>query len=164
MTRRGKWLLAAGVTLGLVVVTCGGGALWMAVDADRELRDCTEQYQAVEKTVYESRKWTDKEIPGLGDYLEIRWMQKAAADPCSRIPSPTDWMYQGFAKLRAQDAADLHAGRSWQPKAPETIWPALLPFAPADARWLRTENDTGYHGDLYLDPTRGIAFFALFHG
>lgn len=164
VTRRGKWFLAIGVALALVTAACAGSVLWLAYDAERTERSCTEQWQAFEKTVQDSRKWTDQEIPGIGDYMKVHWLGKAASNPCSRVPGPTDWSYQGFAQLRPQDAKDLQAGNTWQPQAPAEIWPELLPFAPTNAQWLHTVNHTDYNGDLYLDQGTGTLFFALLHG
>jgi len=164
MTRRGKWFLAFGVTFTLVVAACAGAVFWLDRDADRDQATCTSQVQGFEQTVQDSRKWTEKEIPGIGDYLEVHWLGKPGSDPCSRAPGPTDWYYQGFARLRPQDATALQAAKEWKPQAPEQIWPGLLPYAPATPQWLRARNDTNFRGDLHLDPATGTLFFSLLHG
>ncbi|HZM75326.1 MAG TPA: hypothetical protein VFC19_06345 [Candidatus Limnocylindrales bacterium] len=164
MTRRGKWLLAFGVTSTLIAAACAGAVFWLDRDADRTEANCSSQVQAFEQTVQVSRKWTEKEIPGIGDYLDIHWLGKPASDPCSRAPGPTDWYYQGFVRLRPQDATALRAAKEWKPQAPEQIWPDLMPYAPANPQWLRTSIDTLYHGAIHLDPGTGTLFFSLVDG
>lgn len=163
MTRRGKWLLGPAVASALFAIACASTIFWLNRDAFTGA-GCNHQTQAFEKTVQDSRDWTDQDIPGIGDYLEVHWLGKAASDPCSRAPGPTDWYYQGFIRLRPQDATALQAAKEWVPQAPEEIWPALQPYAPAGPHWLSARNDTAYSGRLHLDPATGILFFSLLHG
>jgi hypothetical protein len=154
MTRRRKWLLAFGITFTVLAAACAGSIHWLDRDADREEASCTTSWQAFEKSVQDGRKWTDKDIPGIGDYLETHWLGKALGDPCSRAPGPTDWVYQGFIRLRPQDATALRSAKQWRPLVPTEIWPALLPYAPADPRWQ-------YADHVYLDPETDILFFSF---
>jgi hypothetical protein len=164
MTRRGKWFLAFGITLTLLAAACAGTVFWLDRDAGRQEASCTSGWQAFETTVQDNRKWTEQEIPGIGAYLEVHWLGKALGDPCSRAPGPTDWVYQGFARLRPQDATAFQTARQWQqPQYFEEIWPALLPYAPAMPQWLHAHNDSAYSGDLYFDPGTGTLFFSLVH-
>jgi hypothetical protein len=56
---------------------------------------------------------------------------------------------------------------AYQWDTPAQMWPALVPFAPAETHWLHsqtyasTQFEHGRWGDLYLDPTNGLAFFVL---
>jgi hypothetical protein len=143
-------------------------------------RSCPETLQADEAKVRTDRRQqlTD-DLPGIGGYVEIHWQTRAAGDPCSRAPGPTDWRYQGLVLLRPEGVRALADGYDWQPMplspspgayqwdTPAQMWPALLPFAPAEAHWLHsqtyasTQFEHGRWGDLYLDPTNGMAFFVL---
>lgn len=161
MTRRGKWFLAFGVTFTLAIAACAAAVVWLDRDAAHTEADCTSQTEAFSKTVQDSRKWTEKEIPGIGEYLEIHWLGKPASDPCSRAPGPTDWYYQGFVRLRPPDAAVLQTAKDWKPQAPEEIWPGLRPFAPASPQWMRSGNETVYSGLVYLDATTATLFFSV---
>jgi hypothetical protein len=45
---------------------------------------CDQSWHTFEQSVQDSRKWTDADLPGVGDYLKARWQGKAMSDPCSR--------------------------------------------------------------------------------
>jgi hypothetical protein len=62
-------------------------------------RDCARQLAEDEAEVRTNHEWTEQDLPGLGGYTSVRWQLRAAGDPCSRMPGPTDWHYQGVLRL-----------------------------------------------------------------
>jgi len=157
------WGIVAGVAaLGLTFAV----ALWVDRRATDNRLTCPEKLAADEAKVRTDKAWGQKDLPGTGDYVEIHWMAKALGNPCSLVPGPTDWLYRGVVKLRAEDAKALHGSYGdWQPGTPD-IPTDLLPYAPAGVQWQRAEEydavvDPKYHRSLHLDPERALAYFTL---
>ncbi|MGK5675663.1 hypothetical protein ACSNOB_22810 [Micromonospora sp. URMC 106] len=136
--------VAVAAAIGLVA-GCGGGP-------PREAQGCRKSVREAEAKVRADRWDPPEELPDLGDYPEIHWQARALGDPCSRVPGPTDWAYQGVVRLHPQDArrlaerydfvplaagAPAHLG---QGKTPADVWPGLQPFVPAGARWLHSRS------------------------
>jgi hypothetical protein len=165
--------VSVAVVVGVAVVVAG----WTRDSAGP---GCPAALQSDEAKVRTDR-WpvlTD-ELPGIGDFVDIHWQLRAAGDPCSRAPGPTDWRYEGVLRLRPEDARALGAGYDWQPvpasaspgtsgfDTPDLMWPALVPFVAPGARWLHSATYAGTHfqqsksGDLYLDEANSQAFFVL---
>lgn len=178
--RRGRALVALSTVAGVLAVA--GVALAVVVGRRTSaFASCSETLRADEAKVRTDRwpQLTD-DLPGVGEYVEIHWQTRAVGNPCSRVPGPTDWHYQGLVRLRAEDAHALAKGYDWQPMSvspspgtyqfdtPTQMWPALVPFAPAETRWLHSQSyasaqsfEHGRWGDLYFDPANGMAFFVL---
>ena len=118
--------------------------------------------------MHTDRLWTTDDLPGIGDYREIHWQIRDPGNPCSWVPGPTDWEYQGIVLLQPEDAAALAATYEWAPVTPEQpVWPGLAARAPVGARWLGSEQyseqlDGEYRGSLYLDPGNAVVFFSVF--
>src|SRR5215213_10137256 len=109
----------------LLLLTVAVLASLTACTADSgERNNCAEQKAADEAKVRTSRWDPPAQLAELGEYLEIHWQARALGDPCSRVPGPTDWTYQGVVKLRPDDVRTLAARPGWQPATPE-VWPAL---------------------------------------
>ncbi|WP_146766154.1 hypothetical protein [Micromonospora saelicesensis] len=142
-------MLAAAVGLLLVMVGCDTAA----VD---ETRGCQEQRQADEAKVRVSRWESPEDLPHVGEYSEIHWQARALGNPCSRVPGPTDWEYQGVIVLPPEDAHRLAEQFAFVPFAsidpaellhshtPTDVRPDLVPFLPNKPRWLhsQTYNET----------------------
>jgi hypothetical protein len=118
---------------------------------------------AGEPQVRTDHRWTDKDVPGIGDYREIHWQARALGNPCSRVPGPTDWQYQALVQLTPNDAAALAKAGVWQPSAAPPAWPALAALIPAGTSWQHREEPKG-QAELYLDPAHALAFFTLADG
>ncbi len=161
--------------VGLVALAAGTAVVVLLVigiiGIATPMRGCADQLKVDEAKVRTTR-WEDPgDLPALGQYLTIHWQAKALGDPCSRMPGPTDWMYQGIVHLRPSDARSLASGYDWQDlassAAPEPqVWPALAPFVPANAHWLHSDTYDNAEPQsrwrhLYLDPERAIALFVL---
>jgi hypothetical protein len=170
-------LLTALLVAGLVAV---GFAIASLTGLELTSRaTCNRSMEADEAKVRTDRWEPADDIPGLGEYVEIHWQLRAAGDPCSRGPGPTDWQYQGIIHLRPNDAQALAARYDWQPLAPSPspgvddldtpaqVWPSLEPFVPAGARSLHNDSYDEQRPQVhwrrvYLDQDRAVAFFALY--
>jgi hypothetical protein len=140
----------------------------------RSSRSCAEQRRDDEATV-RTMPWQDAdELPDLGAYLEIHWQAHALGNPCSRMPGPTDWIYQGIIRLRPEDASTLAVRYAWQPvtatASPASpgplVWPALAPFVTADVHWSRSDAydlvpPQSRWRQAYLDADRALLLFTL---
>jgi len=116
--------------------------------------DCQAKLKASAAVVHTDHHWTDQHVPGIGNYVDIHWQARALGNPCSRVPGPTDWQYQGLVQLAAPDAAALAKSRDWQPSGAPPAWPALAALIPAGTTWLRA-------ADAYFEPSRAMLFFTL---
>lgn len=181
MKRRGGYL-AFGVAAFLVITAVVIVAVLRVGDRVQDEvaagMDCSGKLAEAAAEVRTDRRWTAADLPGIGDYLEIHWQLRAAGDPCSRAPGPTDWRYQGFLRLRPDDARALRTGYAWVPLSaspgagdgdtPSDVWPALSAHAPAAARWLHSSQYAAFFeqgprwGDLYLADGDDVAFFVLY--
>jgi hypothetical protein len=156
-------MLAAAVGL-LMVIGCGAASLG-------EAGRCRGSVHAAEAKVRVDRWDPPEELPGLGDYPEIHWQKRALGDPCSWVPGPTDWAYQGVTKLRPQDAQRLAEQYEFLPfasidqaelghsKTPADVWPDLVPFLPTDGRWLHSQS----YNDAPSSSRRRVAFLDVEH-
>jgi hypothetical protein len=177
MTRRGLVALLLGLAVTVVAVAAAGGvALWLL---SRPESDCAKKYAAEEAKVRTDRRWTDKELPGIGEYEEIHWQVRQQGDSCHRAPGPVDYQYQGLLRLRPADARLLAERWQWSPvpqpapspasgSGPELRpWPRLAALMPAGPGWRHSAayRDTAltgtYWGSLYLFPEQSLAFFTL---
>ncbi|MEV6369441.1 hypothetical protein AB0L86_21380 [Micromonospora musae] len=180
MTKR---VLVLGAVLGapvlLLVVPGAVTAGYLALRGDSALPPrCQDSVQAEEARVRTDRWDPPEDLPGLGDYSEIHWQSRAKGDPCSRVPGPTDWAYQGVVELRPEDAQALakrYEFMAYDPavppgytsdRTPAHVWPALSPFLPPEPRWLTSraydELDTSPRWRVgYLDVERGVLLFML---
>ncbi|MGA5308387.1 hypothetical protein [Micromonospora taraxaci] len=116
-----------------------------------ETRGCQESLKADEAEVRVSRWESPEDLPNIGEYSEIHWQARALGNPCSLVPGPTDWEYQGVAVLRPQDARTLAEQFEFVPfsadkpaellhsRTPADAWPGLVPFLPAESRWLHSQ-------------------------
>ncbi|MDG4837611.1 hypothetical protein O7631_13905 [Micromonospora sp. WMMD967] len=155
--------LAAAVVL-LAVVGCD----MAAVD---ETRGCQEQRQADEAKVLVGRWEWPEELPLIGEYAEIHWQARALGDPCSRLPGPTDWEYQGVIVLRPEDARTMAEQFDFVPFAsidpaelthshtPTDVRPDLVAFLPAKPQWLHSQT----YNETKPSPRRRVAFLDLEH-
>ncbi|MET8362818.1 hypothetical protein ABZU53_04505 [Micromonospora sp. NPDC005194] len=137
-------VLAAAVAL-LAVVGCDTAA----VD---ETRGCQEQRQLDEAKVRVSRWEPPDELPFIGDYSEIHWQARALGNPCSRMPGPTDWEYQGVIILRPEDAhrlaerfefvsfTNIDPAELIHSHTPTDVRPDLAPFLPTKPQWLHSQT------------------------
>ncbi|MEU1250605.1 hypothetical protein ACWD8I_23070 [Micromonospora arida] len=156
-------VLAAAVAL-LLVAGCDAAA----VD---ETRGCQEQRQADEAKLRVSRWGPPEDPPHVGEYSEVHWQARALGDPCSRVPGPTDWEYQGVIALRPQDAHRLAEQFAFVPfpsidpaelghsHTPTDVRPDLVPFLPAKPRWLHSE----IYNETLPSPRRRVVFVDLEH-
>ncbi len=119
--------------------------------------DCQLKLKADEAAVRTDHHWTDKDVPGIGSYVDIHWQLKALGNPCSRAPGPTDWQYQGLVALAPPDAAALAKTVEWQPSSSPPAWPALATLIPPGTNWTRNSA----YPDLYVDAAKALAFFTL---
>ncbi|PGH45119.1 hypothetical protein COO58_12330 [Micromonospora sp. WMMA1996] len=161
VTRR-SWLLAASTVLGVVLLTGGAGALWLTRTDHAEERDCVARVAAEESTVRTDRRWTDREVPGVGAYPEIHWQVDYPSFACSRAPGPTDLRYQGVVRLAPADARALAATYAWTPvtgAAPE-VWPGLTGHVPDGVRWRRSaDHDAAGAAEAWFAPERSLLLF-----
>lgn len=173
-------MIAAAVAL---VLAASAVAALSRAHADTGGRNCPAEVEARETQVHADRSWTEHDLPGIGEYIEVHWQIHATGDPCIRVPGPTDWHYQGVVRLRPTDATALaHKYQDWRRvptpaspspddyewDTPSQMWPALAPFVPTGVRWMHSaryassEFQGSRWGDLYLDPDRSLAFFVLY--
>lgn len=159
------WLLAA-VPILVLLAACGGVA-WLVGGEIAADRACPDQLAADKARIRTERGFPAEQVPGLGEFLDVHWQVGTPANPCSRVPGPTDWRYQGVVRLRPADARALAAAYPWEPVATEpALWPGLSPYVPAGVRWRQSVRyDEGYAGTrhlrLHLDPDRAVALFHL---
>lgn len=123
-------------------------------DTGETVADCQAKLKTSEAVVHTDHHWTDQQVPGIGNYVDIHWQVHALGNPCSRVPGPTDWQYQGLVQLAPSDAAALAKSRDWQPSRAPTAWPALAALIPAGTTWSRA-------ADVYFEPSRAMLFFTL---
>ncbi|WP_030486932.1 hypothetical protein [Micromonospora chokoriensis] len=145
-------VLAAATTALLAAGGCVAAGILLLQDSPADVRSCQKSVQAAEAKLRTDRWDPPEELPGLGDYPEIHWQSRALGNPCSLVPGPTDWAYQGVVKLRPEDARALAQQYEFQPYAsvnldelphsssPADAWPALMPFLPAAPRWLYSRS------------------------
>ncbi|MFI7213485.1 hypothetical protein ACIBP4_18740 [Micromonospora maritima] len=161
MTRR-SWLLAASSALGVVLLAACGGAFRLARSADTGERDCAARVAAEEATIRTDRRWTDRDVPGVGAYPEIHWQVDYPSFACSRAPGPTDLRYQGVVRLAPADARALATTYVWTPgtgAAPE-VWPGLGGYVPDGVRWRRSaDHDAAGTAEVWFDPARSLLLF-----
>ncbi|MGW3783440.1 hypothetical protein ACWD5Z_02565 [Micromonospora chokoriensis] len=143
-----------------------------------ETRGCQERRQADEAKVRVSRWESPEDLPHIGAYSEIHWQARALGNPCSLVPGPTDWDYQGVAVLRPQDARALaeqfefvpfaadKPAELLHPRTPANVWPGLVPFLPTEPRWLHSKaydetlSSSGGRG-VFLDVDHQTLLFML---
>ena len=173
MARRNRLVgIVAGAVSGVVVVAVPLIVLGVVVTTPDP--SCADKLKADEAKVRTSRWKPTDQLPGLGRYIKIHWQARAAGNPCSRAPGPTDWTYQGVVQLHPEDARSLAANYHWQPVAAATssetqvlqVWSGLAEFVPDNVRWLYSDayDQAPPHGAwrrLYLDPDRALVLFAL---
>jgi hypothetical protein len=167
------------VAIGLTVLTLLACGVPMALQA-REENGCQAQVAGANETVYTAHRWTEADLPGIGDYAEVHYHVTIAGTPCDRgLPAPADKSYEGLIRLRPADADKLAAQYDWAPVspgdeftygAPATMWAELAPFSPVDPGWLHSASyarlkSTGpLRGDLFLSADRSTAYFVLSTG
>ncbi|WP_346534481.1 hypothetical protein [Micromonospora sp. DPT] len=163
--RRVPWLLAA-VPILVLLAACGGVA-WLVGEEVAADRACPDQFAADKARIRTERGFPAEQVPGLGDFLDVHWQVDTEANPCSRVPGPTDWRYQGVVRLRPADARALTAAYTWEAAGTEpAVWPGLSAYVPAGVRWRHStrydESAAGSrHIELHLDPDRAVALFHL---
>jgi hypothetical protein len=118
------------------------------------------------ESIRSDRRFTDQDLPGIGDYVEMHWLARAQGNPCSRVPGPTDVQYYGIVQLRPTDATTLATAYQWAAASlPPQIPPELASFLPPSAAWQRSTGYptmvAGHAVVLYLDPAQAVAFFVL---
>ncbi|SCL59089.1 hypothetical protein GA0070604_3978 [Micromonospora eburnea] len=140
-------------------------------DDRAESRACQESVKAAEAKVRTDRWDPPEDLPGLGAYPEIHWQLRALGNPCSRVPGPTDWAYQGVVKLRPEDARTLAKRYEFVPyesvnldelpddSSPADVWPALAPFLPTESRWLHSRS----YNETDPSPLWRVAFLDVEH-
>jgi hypothetical protein len=153
----------------IMAVTAAAAVLWLGgCTADdppdtAQAAQCDEQRKADEAAVRTTRWDPPADVADLGGYAEIHWQARALGDPCSRVPGPTDWVYQGVVRLQPADAQRLAAAPGWEAATPE-VWPGLVAFVPAGAQWRRAPDNQagGQPGrQLYLDADHAHALFTI---
>jgi hypothetical protein len=163
--------VSIGLTV-LVLITCG---LPLAFQ-EKNVNACETEVAAAKEHVYTAKRWTEADLPGIGDYLEVHYHLTEAGAPCTRgVPGPDDWGFQGLIRLRPEDAEKLAAAYDWVPLAgqelgfgsPAEMWPGLAPFAPVGAGWshsaeyARLKSTGAKRGDMFLSADRSTAYFIL---
>jgi hypothetical protein len=171
-------VIVAAAAMLLVVVGCVAAGFLLIGDDPADARSCQESVHAAEAKVRTDRWDPPEEMPGLGSYPEIHWQVRALGNPCSRVPGPTDWAYQGVIKLRPEDARMLAERYEFLPYAsidldelphsssPADAWPALVPFLPTESRWLYSklyneEDPSPRWRVAFLDDQHQTLFFML---
>ncbi|MET7751248.1 hypothetical protein [Micromonospora sp. NPDC005367] len=179
MKRRVLVLVAV---LGAPVALLPAGAVtagYLAVRSDSTRESTCQELLPIEEAKVRTVRWDPpEELPDLGDYPEIHWQGRTKGNPCSRMPGPTDWAYQGVVELRPEDAQALakrYGFVAYDPvgaqeyasgRTPEDVWPALAPFLPSEPRWLTSrvydELDTSVRWRIvYLDVAHATVLFML---
>lgn len=147
------------------LVATFGVAYWADRRSERNTLTCEEKLALDESRVHTSANWSGRDIFGIGEYPETHWKVDALSNPCSSVPGPDDWRFQGVIKLRPENAATVLAGyRGWRPATP-TVHPELRQFVPADVSWQSAEADSGgivkYSGTVYLATEQALVYFDL---
>lgn len=170
-----KLLLVAVWTIPVVAVLCvGAGFLLLRGDA-ADRRTCQTAVDAAQSTVRTDRWDPPDELPGLGAYPEIHWQGRPLGNPCSLVPGPTDWAYQGVVKLRPEDAQALAEQYDFVPNAtldpdelphsatPADVWPALAPYLPTRSVWQYSASHVAQNQAriVFLDVEHQTVFFVL---
>ncbi|NES27887.1 hypothetical protein GCE86_10030 [Micromonospora terminaliae] len=174
MTARRSVLLAvcgAAAAVLLAVVGCATAGFLLSGDDPTDPRTCQESVQVAEAKVRTGRWDPPTDLPDLGDYPEIHWQLRAPGNPCSRMPGPTDFAYQGVVRLRPGDAQALAKRYEFVPWAsvkkdelphgssPADVWPALVPFLPSEPRWLHSRS----YNETPPSPRWRVAFLDVEH-
>ncbi|MFY1620256.1 hypothetical protein [Micromonospora sp. WMMD736] len=132
-----------------IVLLAVAGCDTAAVDGTRA---CEEQRKADEAKVRVDRWEPPEDLPFVGDYSEVHWQARALGNPCSRMPGPTDWEYQGVIVLRPEDAKRMAERFEFVPftsvdpaeltssHAPADVRPDLVPFLPPEPQWLHSQT------------------------
>jgi hypothetical protein len=153
--RRGLGLIS--VVLALAAPLAGCRTTDPSVDGDNtgdQAADCRAKLDASAAVVRTDHRWTDQQVPGIGNYVDIHWQARALGNPCSRVPGPTDWQYQGLVQLATPDVEPLAKSRDWQPSGAPPAWAGLAALIPAGTTWSRA-------ADVYLDHNHALLFFTL---
>ncbi|MCG5470509.1 hypothetical protein LADH09A_004459 [Micromonospora sp. LAH09] len=168
-----KLLLVAVWTIpALAVLSVGAGFLLLRGDA-ADRRTCQVAVDAAQSTVRTDRWDPPDELPGLGAYPEIHWQGRPLGNPCSLLPGPTDWAYQGVVRLRPEDAQALAEQYDFVPyatldpdelpdsAAPTDVWPALAPYLPTQPVWRYSASYTAGNQTrvAFLDVEHQTVFF-----
>lgn len=115
--------------------------------------------------VRDDHRFTDQDVPGIGDYLELHWFARALGDPCSRAPGPTDVQYFGLAQLRPASVSALSTTYHWSPSLPPQLPPALASSLPADLEWQHSGDypttAAGRTVTLSFEPAHALVYFVL---
>ena len=163
------WGAAAAMLL--VVVGCAAAGFLLIGDDQAETRTCQESVQVGEAKVRTDRWNPPEELPDLGQYPEIHWQLRAPGTPCSRMPGPTDFAYQGVVKLQPEHAQALAKRYDFVPwtslnldelphdRSPADVWPALVPFLPSESRWLHSRS----YNETAPSPRWRVAFLDVEH-
>jgi hypothetical protein len=181
--RMGRSARMAAVAIGsAVLLGLAGWAVAALAVSNGDRNACQDKVDASESKLRTERRWTDRDVPGIGNYRKVHWQVRVLGDPCSRAPGPTDYEYQGIVSLRPADAAALAENYDWEPVAtaaanaptdPEQasdldgMPPALAEVVPVGVRWQFSsqyaEKVAGLAEAprLYLDPEHSVAFFTL---
>ncbi|MCW3840532.1 hypothetical protein ONA70_10535 [Micromonospora yasonensis] len=164
-------VIGAAAAMLLAVVGCIAAGFLLIGDDPADTRTCQESVQVAAAKVRTDHWDPPEELPDLGDYQEIHWQLHASGNPCSRMPGPTDWTYQGVVKLRPEDAQALAKRYDFVPwtsvnlaqlphdSSPADVWPALAPFLPGESRWLHSRS----YNETAPSPRWRVAFLDVEH-
>ncbi|MCW6011003.1 hypothetical protein K1W54_41620 [Micromonospora sp. CPCC 205371] len=143
-------------------------ALLLGVGAGAcDLDSCADKVADAQAEMYRDHRWTEEDLPGIGQYVEVHWQTRALGNACSRAPGPTDWEYRGVVRMRTEEAQELLAAYEWTVASPVEVWPALRLLVPTDVEWLHSDSytkalaDQGRPADVYLSPDDALVYFAL---
>ena len=113
------------------------------------------------------KKFTDKDLPGVGAYLDIHWMHRHVDGECSRAPGPIDYQYTALISLTPADARALGArDNDWLAASPDAQ-PELAALMPDHSAWVTSQGygdrelQGKYWGTLDLDPNDNLALFTF---
>jgi hypothetical protein len=106
MVRLVERIVGAAVAF-LVLVIGGAVACGLAQSSD-----CEKSVAADEAAVHTDHHLTAVDLPGVGDYPQVHWMDHAGSDPCRGI-GPTEWTYQDVIVMQPADARALLDRSDW---------------------------------------------------
>jgi hypothetical protein len=135
-----------------------------AAIAQEETGGCAHGPARMSGQVHATHVWTDRQVPGLGQYRELHWEETVPGAGCRTTRGEVE--VYGVAQLRPEDTRALERRYRWQPGgtgwlSPQAVPRALKVLVPQGTQWRSAEGYAGAPAaGLLLAPGHNLAFFS----